>query len=82
MKTRSLLLAFSALALTANCREEDKGPAPAGTPAAVAPAAHGLDWAIGGDWRLEPYVVLQLNRPQDELSRVLALGLTFKVYFD
>ena len=53
MKTRSLLLAFSALALTANCREEDKGPAPAGTPAAVAPAAHGLDWAIGGDWRLD-----------------------------
>ena len=26
--------------------------------------------------------LLQLNRPQDELSRVLALGLTFKVYFD
>ena len=42
----------------------------------------GLETPIGGDWRLEPYVVLQLNRPQDELRRVLALGLTFKVYFD
>ena len=42
----------------------------------------GLETPIGGDWRVEPYLVLQLNRPQDELSRVLALGLTFKVYFD
>ncbi len=53
MKTRSLLLTLCALALTANCREEDKGPAPAGTPAATAPAAHGLDWAVAGDWRLD-----------------------------
>jgi hypothetical protein len=42
----------------------------------------GLETPIGGDWRVEPYIALQLNRPQDELSRVLALGLTFKVYFE
>jgi hypothetical protein len=42
----------------------------------------GLETPIGGDWRIEPYVALQLNRPGDELSRVLGLGLTFKVYFD
>lgn len=42
----------------------------------------GLETPIGGDWRVEPYLALQLNRPQDDLSRVIALGLTFKVYFD
>lgn len=42
----------------------------------------GLETPIGGDWRVEPYLVLQLNQPHDDLSRVLALGLTFKVYFD
>jgi hypothetical protein len=42
----------------------------------------GLETPIGRDWRLEPYLALQLNRPNDELSRVLGLGLTFKVYFD
>lgn len=42
----------------------------------------GLETPIGGDWRIEPYLVLQLNQPHDELSRVLAFGLTFKVYFD
>lgn len=42
----------------------------------------GVDTPIGGDWRVEPYLVLQLNRPDDTLSRVFALGLTFKVYFD
>jgi len=41
----------------------------------------GLETPIGGDWRVEPYLALQLNRPDDELSRVLGLGLTFKVYF-
>lgn len=42
----------------------------------------GLETPIGGDWRVEPYLALQLNRPDDDLSRVLGLGLTFKVYFD
>jgi hypothetical protein len=42
----------------------------------------GLETPIGGDWRVEPYLELRLNRPDDQLSRVLGLGLTFKVYFD
>lgn len=42
----------------------------------------GLETPIAERWRLEPYLALQLNRPGDELSRVLAFGLTFKVYFD
>jgi hypothetical protein len=42
----------------------------------------GLETPIGGDWRIEPYLALQLNKPDDELKRVLGLGLTFKVYFD
>ncbi len=41
----------------------------------------GLETPIGGDWRIEPYLALQLNKPDDELKRVLGLGLTFKVYF-
>jgi hypothetical protein len=42
----------------------------------------GLETPIGGDWRVEPYLALQLDKPDDELKRVLGLGLTFKVYFD
>jgi hypothetical protein len=42
----------------------------------------GLETPIGGDWRIEPYLALQLNKPDDELKRVLGLGLTLKVYFD
>jgi len=42
----------------------------------------GLETPIGGNWRIEPYLALQLNRPDGELSRVLGLGLSFKVYFD
>ena len=42
----------------------------------------GVETPIGGDWRIEPYLALQLNRPADELSRVVGLGLTFKLYFD
>jgi hypothetical protein len=42
----------------------------------------GLETPIGGAWRMEPYLALQLNKPNDELKRVLGLGLTFKVYFD
>jgi hypothetical protein len=41
----------------------------------------GLETPIGGDWRVEPYLALQLNKPDDALNRVLGLGLTFKVYF-
>jgi hypothetical protein len=41
----------------------------------------GLETPIGGNWRVEPYLALQLNKPDDELNRVLGLGLTFKVYF-
>ena len=42
----------------------------------------GLETPIGGAWRLEPYLALQLNKPDDELNRVLGLGLSLKVYFD
>jgi len=42
----------------------------------------GVETPIGGDWRVEPYLALQLNKPGDELKRVLGLGLSFKVYFD
>lgn len=42
----------------------------------------GLETPIGGDWRVEPYLALQFNKPDDELQRVLGIGLTFKVYFD
>lgn len=42
----------------------------------------GLETPIGGRWRIEPYLAMQLNKPDDELSRVLGLGLTVKVYFD
>jgi hypothetical protein len=42
----------------------------------------GVETPIADHWRVEPYVALQLNRPNDELSRVLGIGLTFKVYFD
>jgi hypothetical protein len=40
----------------------------------------GAETPIGGAWRLEPYLALQFNRPDDTVSRVLALGLTLKVY--
>lgn len=42
----------------------------------------GLETPIGGNWRIEPYLALQLNKPDDELERVVGLGLTLKVYFD
>jgi hypothetical protein len=42
----------------------------------------GVETPIAADWRVEPYVALQLNRPDETLNRVLGLGLTFKVYFD
>ncbi len=41
----------------------------------------GFETPINASWRVEPYVALQLNKPYDELSRVLGFGLTFKVYF-
>ena len=28
----------------------------------------GLETPIGGDWRVEPYLALQLNKPDDELK--------------
>jgi hypothetical protein len=40
----------------------------------------GAETPIGGAWRLEPYLAWQFNRPDDSISRVVALGLTFKVY--
>jgi hypothetical protein len=42
----------------------------------------GLETPIAADWRIEPYLELQLNRPEQDLSRVLGFGLTVKVYFD
>lgn len=42
----------------------------------------GLETPIGGDWRFEPYLALQYNKPDDDLKRVLGIGMTFKVYVD
>jgi hypothetical protein len=42
----------------------------------------GLETPIAAAWRIEPYLALQLNRPNDAISRVLGLGLTLKTYFD
>jgi hypothetical protein len=42
----------------------------------------GVETPIAERWRIEPYLALQLNRPADELNRVLGLGLTLKRYFD
>jgi hypothetical protein len=42
----------------------------------------GLETPIADAWRIEPYLALQLNRPNDDISRVLGLGLTLKTYFD
>ena len=42
----------------------------------------GLETPLSDDWRVEPYLAWQLNKSDDELKRVLGLGLTFKVYFD
>jgi hypothetical protein len=42
----------------------------------------GLETPIDASWRIEPYLALQLNRNDDTTSRVIGLGLTFKVYFD
>jgi hypothetical protein len=42
----------------------------------------GLETPIADDWRVEPYLALQFNKPGDDLKRVLGIGLTFKVYFD
>jgi hypothetical protein len=42
----------------------------------------GVETPIADRWRIEPYLALQLNRPDDSLSRVLGLGLTLKHYFD
>jgi len=42
----------------------------------------GVETPIATDWRIEPYLALQLDRPDDATSRVWALGVTLKVYFD
>lgn len=42
----------------------------------------GLETPIADDWRLEPYLELQLNKPAGALSRVLGIGLALKVYFN
>ncbi|MGL6110382.1 MAG: hypothetical protein ACRC2B_09820 [Rubrivivax sp.] len=41
----------------------------------------GLETPIGPDWRIEPYIALQIDKPDEQVSRVLGFGLTFKVYF-
>jgi hypothetical protein len=41
----------------------------------------GVETPLAAEWRIEPYLALQLNRPGDEVSRVLALGLTLKYYW-
>jgi len=42
----------------------------------------GLETPIADAWRLEPYLALQFNKPDEHLKRVLGIGLTLKVYFD
>jgi hypothetical protein len=42
----------------------------------------GLETPIADTWRIEPYLALQFNKPDDELNRVLGIGVSFKVYFD
>jgi len=42
----------------------------------------GLETPIAEAWRVEPYLALQFNKPNDDISRVLGVGLTFKVYFE
>lgn len=37
---------------------------------------------LGSDWRFEPYLALQYNKPDDDLQRVLGISMTFKVYVD
>ena len=41
----------------------------------------GFETPIGDRWRVEPYLAWQLNRPDETISHVLGLGLTFKFYF-
>lgn len=41
----------------------------------------GLETPIAADWRVEPYLALQLNKPDENVDRVLGFGLTFKYYF-
>jgi hypothetical protein len=41
----------------------------------------GFETPIAADWRVEPYIALQLNKPADDINRVLGFGLTFKYYF-
>lgn len=42
----------------------------------------GLETPIADAWRVEPYLALQFNQPDDQLKHVLGVGLTFKAYFD
>ena len=41
----------------------------------------GAETQLGPHWRLEPYIALQLDKPRDETTRVLGLGLVLKYYF-
>jgi hypothetical protein len=41
----------------------------------------GLETPLAEDWRVEPYIALQLNKPGEEVNRVLGFGLTLKYYF-
>lgn len=58
MKTGRLLLSLAVLALTGCSGSEDAAKAasntPAGDPVLEKPAAGGLEWAVAGDWRIDP----------------------------
>lgn len=41
----------------------------------------GAETPLSTHWRIEPYIALQLNKPEDEVSEVLGFGLAFKYYF-
>jgi hypothetical protein len=40
----------------------------------------GFETPIAEGWRVEPYIAVQLNTPDEVVSRVLGIGLTLKAY--
>ena len=41
----------------------------------------GVEVTTSRGWRVEPYLALQVDTPQNDTTRVFALGLVFKYYF-
>lgn len=40
----------------------------------------GFETPMGESWRVEPYIALQFNKPDEVVRRVLGIGLTIKAY--